>query len=146
MRIFGRIALVVVDGQERLLKIHPMGASDGQTLCVSALDFESWSEMGQSSERFNIGNVIDAQAELRLVIEVAMARSDSVLGMQQPIPNSPHTRVVARVVETSTKDSFECALGPGGPTLHVETEHAVSVKSGDVVALTGELALVDVGP
>ena len=82
MRIFGRIADVVVDGHERLLRIRQSGPFDGETLCVSALEPESWLEPGQLSERFRIGDMRDAHAELRLVIEVATAGSDSVLGMR----------------------------------------------------------------
>ena len=144
MRIFGRIADVVVDGHERLLRIRQSDPFDGETLCVSALEPESWLEPGQLSERFRIGDMIDAHAELRLVIEVATAGSDSVLGMRQPIPSSSHTQVIARVVETSMKDSFECSLSSGA-SVHVETEHVISVTAGEIVAFTGELALVDVG-
>lgn len=144
MRIFGRIADVVVDGHERLLRIRQSGSFDGQILCVFAIEPESWRVPGQLSERFRIGDMIDARAEIRLVIEVATAGVDSVLGMRQPIPSSSHTQVIARVVETSTKDSFECSLSSGA-SVHVETEHPISVMAGEIVAFTGELALVDAG-
>lgn len=131
---------MLVDGYERLLEVVPHGAAT--SLWVSALEPEHDAERGGASRQFKEGAFIELPALVQYVLTVETRSPESNLGLLQPIPGSPHTVVVGRVVKCINSHQFVCAVGQQDALLAVELECSQPVPVGQVVTFTGELVHV----
>ena len=138
--VTGKLRTVLANGYERLLEI----VQDGKptSVWVSALEPEHYAENHSVYGQFREGEFVELEVMLKYVTKIELQRTPLPFGMRQPIPQSPHTVVVARVTECSDPYEFVCSLSERGPLVVVETETAQVLAAGQLVAFSAELAHV----
>ncbi|BEP53034.1 hypothetical protein GmRootV118_02780 [Variovorax sp. V118] len=138
MQLTGKLSRVIRNGYERTLEV----VVDGRAVYwIGTIEPQ---ENNREAERFVEGSELSFQIKVQFVNEVRPQVSSANHSFVQSTASSPRCEIATTVLDISDAYSFHCLISEGGPAILVEMERSHSLKVGDAIEFTGELAVLEI--
>lgn len=138
MQLTGKLSRIVRNGYERTLEVVVDG---GAIYWIGAIESQ---ENNREVERFVEGSGFCSQIKIQFVNEIRSRVSPVRPSFVQPTASSPRCTIATTVLDSPDAYSFHCLISEGGPAILVETEKSHSLKIGEAIEFTGELAVLEI--